>query len=265
MSCGIYKITNPSGKMYIGRSVNVEKRWRDYLKLRCKEQALIYNSLTKYGVENHTFEIIELCDEDALNDREIYYITLFDTLNKNIGLNLREGGGHGKFSEESKKKMGSWQRGRKFTEEHKAKVRMSKERNNSLRPFLNKHHTQEAKDKISKAHAGKILSEETKLKIRLVNIGKKQSPETIAKRITCGDKNGRYGTGIRICQFDLKGEFIREFMSGTQILKETGFSGSNIIKYCKAGKEIIYGYRWKIKSEEENIIIQNKIKNNKNG
>ena len=53
--CGIYKITSPSGKIYIGCSNNIYKRWSRYRHPESiKKQTYIYNSLIKYGVENHT-------------------------------------------------------------------------------------------------------------------------------------------------------------------------------------------------------------------
>ena len=81
---GIYKITNPKGKTYIGQSVNIEKRWNRYKNLipkDCIGQPLIYRSLIKYGVENHIFEIIELCNKEELNKLESYYIVLYNSFN----------------------------------------------------------------------------------------------------------------------------------------------------------------------------------------
>ena len=47
---GIYKITSPTNKIYIGQSTNIENRWNDYYKMiRCKRQTRLYNSLKKYG------------------------------------------------------------------------------------------------------------------------------------------------------------------------------------------------------------------------
>lgn len=70
---GIYKITSPSGKIYIGQSINIDKRRIQYSKLECKNQPKILNSLKKYGPENHIFEILEECTLDQLNEREIYW------------------------------------------------------------------------------------------------------------------------------------------------------------------------------------------------
>ena len=49
---GIYKITSPSKKIYIGQSVDIIGRWNLYKKLRCKNQTYLYYSLKKYGFEN---------------------------------------------------------------------------------------------------------------------------------------------------------------------------------------------------------------------
>lgn len=55
----VYKITSPKGRIYIGSTFRkVEKRWSFYKNLTCKEQPIIYNSLVKYGPENHVFEVI---------------------------------------------------------------------------------------------------------------------------------------------------------------------------------------------------------------
>ncbi len=88
--CGIYKIISPTGKIYIGQSVDIEKRFSSYRTLNCKDQSKIYNSLNKYGAINHVFEVLVCCDELDLNKLEIYYIEKFDS-QKN-GLNYQKGG-----------------------------------------------------------------------------------------------------------------------------------------------------------------------------
>ena len=89
----IYKIVNPSGRIYIGKTTNYKERFRHYKNLTCKSQTALYNSLKKYGYENHIIDIIEQVDIDLLNDREIYYIDFFNTF-KN-GLNCTLGGDSG--------------------------------------------------------------------------------------------------------------------------------------------------------------------------
>lgn len=67
MSIGIYKYTNKiNGKIYIGLSSNIEKRYSQHL--YCSRQdspnLSIDIAIKKYGIENFSFEIIELCSED---------------------------------------------------------------------------------------------------------------------------------------------------------------------------------------------------------
>lgn len=90
MNIGIYKITSPSNKIYIGQSLNIEKRLKSYQKLKCKGQIKLYNSLLKYGYYNHKVEILEICSVDELNDLEIHYIKLYNSCKE--GLNISPGG-----------------------------------------------------------------------------------------------------------------------------------------------------------------------------
>jgi group I intron endonuclease len=85
---GIYKITNPNEKIYIGQSIDIKRRFRNYKRLSdCKKQTALYNSFMKYGVENHKFEILTECTIEELNNLERYYQDLYDVTNSKIGLN----------------------------------------------------------------------------------------------------------------------------------------------------------------------------------
>jgi len=84
---GIYKITSPSGRIYIGQSVDIDTRWIYYRNLTCKSQPKIYNSLKKYGAENHIFEIIEECGLEELNNKEGYWQDFYNSIHE--GLNCR--------------------------------------------------------------------------------------------------------------------------------------------------------------------------------
>lgn len=108
LNCVIYKITSPSGKVYIGETVNVERRLKNYKALSCKNQRILHRSLIKYGWEAHTFEIIELCEESELKCRERYWQDFYESMGKN-GLNCkltRCGEEKGRHSEETKQKIG---------------------------------------------------------------------------------------------------------------------------------------------------------------
>lgn len=84
---GIYKITSPTGRIYIGQSLDIKRRFTEYKNLHnCKGQPKLYRSLSKYGAGNHLFEIIEKCSIHELNIRERYYQDLYCVTNK-TGLN----------------------------------------------------------------------------------------------------------------------------------------------------------------------------------
>jgi len=83
----IYKITSPTGKVYVGSSTNVEYRFRVYRLKKCKRQVKLYASLLKYGPENHKFEIITECAESEMFKVESVYGHMYDVLGHN-GLNL---------------------------------------------------------------------------------------------------------------------------------------------------------------------------------
>ena len=72
---GIYKITSPSGRIYIGQSRDLNRRERDYQKYikDSNSQVKLLASINKYNWENHIFEIIEECEFEQLNIRERYY------------------------------------------------------------------------------------------------------------------------------------------------------------------------------------------------
>lgn len=85
---GIYKITSPTNKVYIGKSVKIEKRIEKYKGAHCKSQPILYSSLKKYGWINHKFEILCECEISELNNKERYYQDLYNSMSVN-GMNCR--------------------------------------------------------------------------------------------------------------------------------------------------------------------------------
>lgn len=87
----IYKITNPSGLIYIGQTSNLKNRIRFYKKPSgCPTQPALHNSFMKYGFINHSIEVIDIVNIEEANNKEIYYIQLYDSYNN--GLNSHTGG-----------------------------------------------------------------------------------------------------------------------------------------------------------------------------
>lgn len=89
MICGIYKITAQDGKIYIGKSRDIQKRWDGYRSTitKLKTQPDLYISFKKYGWFNHTFEIVEECAEEDLSCRELFWQHYYEVLGEN-GLNM---------------------------------------------------------------------------------------------------------------------------------------------------------------------------------
>lgn len=96
MSCGIYKITNLiNNKSYIGCSKNIEQRWISHKSESIIENNPQYNysihkAFRKYGIDNFSFEIVELLSELELFEKEKYWINYYDTYNN--GYNETPGG-----------------------------------------------------------------------------------------------------------------------------------------------------------------------------
>lgn len=135
MAVGIYKITNPKGAIYIGSSKDIYKRWQSYKRLDNVSQHKIHNSLNKYGVDNHIFEILEICEIDDLLNLERDYCLKFNVLDK-CNLNLRIPkilDSVVNFSKETRLKMSiarlgkpSNKKGKKLSDETKLKISLSK-------------------------------------------------------------------------------------------------------------------------------------------
>jgi len=75
---GIYKITNlENGKMYVGQSVDINRRWKNHKRLlnnNKHQNKHLQSSWNIYGSEKFEFSIIELCNENELDEKEIYWI-----------------------------------------------------------------------------------------------------------------------------------------------------------------------------------------------
>jgi group I intron endonuclease len=118
---GIYKITNPKNKVYIGQSVNIMIRWSNHKDLKkSKSQPKLHNSILKYGIENHKFEIIQECLFEELNELERYYQEIYNCISNGLNCKLTDTKEKkAVFSEETKKKISKSLTGKKLTLEHR--------------------------------------------------------------------------------------------------------------------------------------------------
>jgi hypothetical protein len=194
---GIYKITSPTNRVYIGQSENIDYRWLDYKRLRCKSQIRLYRSLKKYGFDKHLFQIIEECSLKKLNERERYWQEYFNVIGKK-GLNC-------KYVSTNDKK--------------------------------------------------EILSENIKQKI--------------SKTLKSKNLIGKINKDSKKCyQYDLDGNFIKQWDCMSDITRELNFSLGIISRCCSGKTRTAHKFRWfyiyqgkKIQSIKIKECINN-IKNN---
>jgi len=187
---GIYKITSPTGRVYIGQSNDIERRFKTYAKLQRKRIGTgIYNSLVKYGVKAHRFEIVHLIGtmtsdnliREALNDAEIMFIKTMKENGYRM-LNMTDGG------------SGSY--------------------------------------------------------------GYKHSKETIDKLKELGTGSNS-GMAKPVLQYDLNGNFLKEFPAIASAAKEVGVSVSSITQVMKGICKKSGGYYWKFKIDKHNVYRTN--------
>lgn len=115
MTCGIYQITSPSGRVYVGQSTNIEQRFAGYLTYSsCNRQKRLYASLKNHGAQSHHYAIIEECKEHELNEKERHWQETLNVLGKR-GLNCRYvslDGRAGTLSSECRVRMSAAQSGK---------------------------------------------------------------------------------------------------------------------------------------------------------
>lgn len=92
--CGIYKITNQLDDMcYVGQSVDIANRWKDHAKhglgIDAPASNKLYNAMQKWGIWNFSWELLEECPREQLNEKERYYIDLYQS--ESFGYNSTKG------------------------------------------------------------------------------------------------------------------------------------------------------------------------------
>ena len=206
---GIYKIISPSGKIYIGLSKDIEGRWRGYSvnKKTAPHQRKLYYSFKKYGIENHKFEILEECKFEELNEKEIYYIKKYNSVEK--GLNISKGGYSfwevnigKKHKETTIKKMKEWWsiNAQPRSDETIKKIKETKLKN------------------------PRTTTEEMIQKFR------KSSP-----------------TKKAVFQYDLEKNFIAEYESINEAARYLGVGNDSISACCRGKQKTAGGYIWEYK------------------
>ena len=230
---GIYKITGPSGKVYIGQTTNFTKR-KNYYKNGAKPyQVRIHNSLQKYGYDAHTIEFIEQCLVENLNERERYWQDFYDVIGEN-GLNCRlteTKDKSGFISDESKSKMSVARQNRILTDKEKYRLK-------SL--FLGRKHTEETRLKMSESAKGRKFTAEHIAKLPQNQKGKFRPKASEATKIKQSLNSGKSKV---VYQYTMNGMFIDEYRNVSEAQRCLGIkniSSAALGKIPSSG-----GFKWR--------------------
>ena len=171
----IYITTNiTNGKIYIGQKKSQVFLGNKYL----GSGTLIRSAIKKYGYSNFNVSMLEECSsKEDLDEKEIYWISKYDSMNKDIGYNICPGGHNGNIMD--------------YLPEEQV-LRIRKEHSEFMKTFK---HSEETKLRISKLHKGRKRSEETRNKISQSLKGKsKKMPSSMKEKKSEMSSNSRWIT-----------------------------------------------------------------------
>jgi len=241
----IYKITSPSGKIYIGKTFNFKKRINRYKNLECINQVKIYHSILKHGWDSHKFEVIEEVNSCYINKREKYWIKYYGSFNTKIGLNLTMGGegtcGH-RHSEYSKNVMSIKKKGRILRVRYVYQFTLDGK-------FIKKH--------TNSYLAGKSINKDSS-SIRAVLRGKLKSAFGYYWSLKNKPKifNPNLDRVKNCCkktyQFDENGNIINVFKSTKEASIKTGIEAKNIQATAKGKRNKAGGFYWSYSKKIKN-------------
>lgn len=200
-NCIYYYKNKTNNKGYVGQTVNFLNRFRGHKK-PSSNRSLLDRAIAKHGLGNFEVYILEesVKDFETLNLLERKYIVELNTLVKDGGYNIREGGNNSPLSENTKKKLSETRKGRTMTEETREKIRSSMMGEDNH--FYGKNHSKETKQKISDAKKGKTsprkgvtLTEDTKQKLSNSRKGKYTNGDNpSARAVYCITTNTKFET-----------------------------------------------------------------------
>ena len=219
---GIYKIQNLiNGKIYIGQSVHIKARFNAHKsEARNGNTRPLYNAIRKYGVENFSFEVIEECSEEKLNEREIYWIKKYDSFHN--GYNLTPGGNES-YKVDIDLIYSLWDNG-KSTKEIAEIANIGK---SSVYNYLCDYKNYSVSESNRR---GGVLAYKTAI------------------------KNNNKSLETKIIQYSLTGEHIKDWYSQNQIERELGISSDLIGRVLNGKQKQAGGFQWLKKGDKPKDI-----------
>ena len=222
----IYKYTFPNNKVYIGQTYKGSGRYGNTIKY---SGTLVGNAMKKYP--NYEKEILEYCPFNDVDQREKYYISVYDSMNRDKGYNRESGGNlHKEASEDLKKELSLIHTNLQVTkiEQYDLEDNFIKEWE-SIKDASNTLNIN--RESISKAlHGNKKTAGGYKWKLKEV-----YSPY-----------NSR-----TISQYDLEGNFIRDWNSTHEAEEELKIK--TILNALNGRNKTAGGFQWKYKNDNKKI------------
>lgn len=258
-----------NGKIYIGQTCNsLYVRSGHGSGIGYKHCAHFYNAIKKYGWDN--FEHIILVDNislDMANIVEEELISKYNSMDRNIGYNMKSGGNNKIMrqevidriaeknrhpSEETRRKMSIASKKRVMTSELKEKIRQSN---------IGKKRSEEFRQKMREVKQD--ISEETRRKISEAGKGRKPSELCIQKSREAMTRNKF--RAIPIAQYELDGTFIRTWECAMDVEKEWQIKHlhSGIAGCCRNKNRSAHGFMWKYYNGDNSNIEPYKENTNK--
>lgn len=162
----VYKITSPSGRIYVGQTTDWVRRVNEYRNKLAINQPKLNRSFLKYGYKNHSFEVIRVCEPSELNLTECYYIDLYDSINN--GLNSKGGGSGGFMPLDIREKISRAHTGKIVKQSTKDKLSEYRGRKHHM---FGKKHPQHVKDKMRERAKNRKHTQETRDKLSRIQMG----------------------------------------------------------------------------------------------
>lgn len=219
----IYKIENPKGRQYIGKTYNIKHRIASHkYSAKSGKNIILQNSIRKYGWDNHILDVIEEVEDDRLNERETFWIKELKTYcyENGNGMNMTLGG-DGQRS--------TWMHD---TERRKKASKYFSEHN----PFKGKKHSKETKDIIG----GKA------------SVRNKENGWIVPK---WGATKGILISSNPVIAYDSEGNFIAEYFSQNEAGRVLGLSGSCVNEIVRGHRDHSKGYVFRDKTDNYALNI----------
>lgn len=249
---GIYVIKNLyDGKRYIGQSVNIGQRKSvhfKYLRENIHQNNHLQSSYNVYGENNFTFETMELCNKELLNEREIYYIELYNTTDKTQGYNKTYGGDSYELSIEAQEQR------RDFWNKKTGKPIYQIDFYGNICCEWRSARMASRELNINQSCIHACLSQKRKSYKNFLWVYQDE-----LSNFELSDHINLYGQKNGVKQLDMvTGNTIREYKSAKEASEENNFDHSSIVKCCNGKYRSHKGYKWQYLSViNKNIVNKN--------